>query len=612
MHYYKVCLIGKRAPHFTYSSSEKIELHTLVAVEIRGRRCDACVISEVCKPDFETSHIKSVTPFCFSQFQIETAHFIKSYYSCTLGESLSLFLPFEDREVKPSKYMEFKTQITLSSSQSAAMKELKTYPSALLFAPTGSGKTEVYMKLFEEAVKAGRSCIFLMPEISLTPQMEKRLKAHFGESVAIWHSKLTKRRREETIAKIRSGEVRIVAGPRSALFLPLHDIGLIVVDEEHDDSYKAHNRPRYHARDLALFMGRKLGAKVVLGSATPSASTFARQPVVRIKDPFVRTKKRFIFEKGGYALTPTMLSAIESHKKAGGQMIVFLPTRANFKYLYCESCGYTLECPFCSVGMSLHRHRKQVQCHYCGYAERIPQKCPKCGSVIRADRIGTAEVVEELGERFPDLKIQQFDKDTISTANKLHKALERFSRKETDILVGTQMLAKGHDYADITLAIVLGLDYILALPDYRARERAQALFVQIAGRAGRAREAEVIVQTNQPEFFTEYLGHYEKFLKEELKMREGLYPPTMHLCRLLFSSKEEAKGAAALERVKKRIDSFGKVEIVGAGKAPIERIAGKFRFNILLRSSSRSDLLKVLKAVDDGSFEVDMDPVDFA
>lgn len=293
-------------------------------------------------------------------------------------------------------------------------------------------------------------------------------------------------------------------------------------------------------------------------------------------------------------------------------MLLFLPTRANFKYLYCDNCGFTVECPFCSVGMSLHRNLRAVRCHYCGYTEKIPQSCPECGSIIRSERMGTAEAVELLGEEFPDLKIQQFDKDTITTASKLQKALERFSKKQTDILVGTQMLAKGHDYPDITLAIILGLDYILALPDYRARERALSLFFQIAGRAGRAREATVMVQTNQPEFFAEYIGDYEKFLREELRFREDLYPPSMHLCRLLFASKDERKCEESVSKVKSAIERFERVEIVGAGRAPIEKIAGKYRFNILLRGRKRGDILRTVKAVDDGSFEVDMDPVDFA
>ncbi len=609
--HYEVSLLGRRTSPLTYESGETIEPGRVVNVPLKGKSVSAAILRKVKKPSFPTLPIEEISPLRFADYQLRTARFVAEYYRCEVGEALGLFEPFSVNR-KKAVHSFTSPEISLTPPQRNALEDLRALRSALLFAPTGSGKTEIYMELFSDMLEKGKSVVFLMPEISLTPQMEKRLKVHFGETVAIWHSKLTKKRRTETLDAIREGRVRIVAGPRSALFLPLEEIGLIVVDEEHDDSYKAHNRPRYHARDLALYMGKVLGADVVLGSATPSVVSFAKHPVVRIAEPYIKTKKRYIFEKGGCRLTPTMIEAIREHREMGGQALVFLPTRANFKYLYCENCGYTVECPFCSVGMSLHRHKRVVQCHYCGYAEKIPAACPKCGSIIRSDRIGTAEVVERLKELFPDIRVQQFDRDTITTATRLQKALEKFSKKETDVLVGTQMLAKGHDYADITLAIVLGLDYILALPDYRARERAQSLFVQIAGRAGRAREATVIVQTNQPEFFGEYIGNYEKFLREELDFRQGLYPPSMHLCRLLFASKEEARGMGEVQRIKEAIERFDRVEIVGAGKAPIEKIAGKFRFNILLRSAERSDLLRVVKAVDDGTFEVDMDPVDFA
>ncbi|WP_456449789.1 primosomal protein N' [Hydrogenimonas sp.] len=611
MFHYEVSLLGRRTSPLTYESGETIEPGRVVNVPLKGKSVSAAILRKVKKPSFPTLPIEEISPLRFADYQLRTARFVAEYYRCEVGEALGLFEPFSVNR-KKAVHSFTSPEISLTPPQRNALEDLRALRSALLFAPTGSGKTEIYMELFSDMLEKGKSVVFLMPEISLTPQMEKRLKVHFGETVAIWHSKLTKKRRTETLDAIREGRVRIVAGPRSALFLPLEEIGLIVVDEEHDDSYKAHNRPRYHARDLALYMGKVLGADVVLGSATPSVVSFAKHPVVRIAEPYIKTKKRYIFEKGGCRLTPTMIEAIREHREMGGQALVFLPTRANFKYLYCENCGYTVECPFCSVGMSLHRHKRVVQCHYCGYAEKIPAACPKCGSIIRSDRIGTAEVVERLKELFPDIRVQQFDRDTITTATRLQKALEKFSKKETDVLVGTQMLAKGHDYADITLAIVLGLDYILALPDYRARERAQSLFVQIAGRAGRAREATVIVQTNQPEFFGEYIGNYEKFLREELDFRQGLYPPSMHLCRLLFASKEEARGMGEVQRIKEAIERFDRVEIVGAGKAPIEKIAGKFRFNILLRSAERSDLLRVVKAVDDGTFEVDMDPVDFA
>ena len=609
-YYYEVAILGRKLSLLIYRSDEKVETGRVVDVPLRGKDARGVVLDAAVCPSYATQALTQ-TSYFFSDWQIETARFMAGYYRCQVGEALALFHPYSFLPSHPQR-LDLAWRSTLTPAQSEAANRLAD-GGGLLFAPTGSGKTEVYFELFAQTLKEGKSAIFLMPEISLTPQMQKRLQARFGDLAVIWHSRLSKKKREETLQKIREGTARIVAGPRSALFLPLDNIGLIVVDEEHDDSYKAHTRPRYHARDVALYMGKVLGAKVVLGSATPSATSYARQPVTRIASPYIQTQKRYLFESGGCSLTTDMLARIERHVKAGGQAMIFLPTRANYKYLYCEGCGHTLTCPFCSVGMSLHSKKRAVRCHYCGYAERIPSACPQCGQVMRNDRMGTAEVVALLEENLPNVRVQQFDKDIITTANKLQKALERFAKKEVDVLVGTQMLAKGHDYPDVTLALILGLDYLLAMPDYRARERAMSLFVQIAGRAGRSREAEVVVQTNQPDFFRDFLNDYEGFLKEEIADREGLYPPHAFLCRLLFSAKDFQQGETALRRVETALRSLGGLaEVVGAGQAPIERIAGKWRFHILLRSASRANLLKAVSAVEDGRFEVDIDPVDFA
>ena len=612
MKYYEIAILGKRIFPLTYQHKNHLKQGVLVNVTLQKRKVKGVVLCEVEKPNFLVVDIEEIEPLCYQKWQLELAAFISEYYRCQIGEALQLIVPYLCDCPNTNQATHIKNTVKLTPSQEIAFKELLKRDLSLLFAPTGSGKTEIYIKLFEEVLNEGGSALFLMPEISLTPQMQKRLEAYFGKKVAIWHSKLTKLKRQNVLESIRNGIISIVAGPRSCLFLPMKNLKLIVVDEEHDDSYKSHSRPRYHARDLALWIGKQRKARVVLGSATPSATSFSKFPIVQITKPYIKAKKRYIFEDGVCSLTSNMLKEIEYHHTNGGQVVIFLPTRANFKYLYCDNCSYSIMCPFCSVGMSLHRFRRVVQCHYCGYAEKIPSSCVKCGSIIRSDRIGTAEVVEQLREYFEDIKVEQFDKDTITTASKLQKVLDRFAKKETDILVGTQMLAKGHDYPDVTLAIILGLDYILALPDFRARERAQSLFVQIAGRAGRTREATVIVQTNQIDFFKEYIGKYDKFLQEELEYRDGLYPPSMYLCRLLFASKNETKAKEEVEHIKSKIEKFNLVEIVGAGKAPIEKIAGKFRFNILLRSSKRADLMRVVKAVDDGSFEVDMDPIDFA
>jgi primosomal protein N' (replication factor Y) len=502
---------------------------------------------------------------------------------------------------------------SLSPAQQQAYETLLTKERALLFGVTGSGKTEIFIALMAQTLSEGKTAIFLMPEISLTPQMEKRLRVYFGNVVVMWHSKITKKKKEQIIEGIERGEVRIVAGARSALFTPVRNLGLLIVDEEHDDSYKAMTRPRYHARDVAILMGQRLGARVVLASATPSTGSYHKYDVVWLKRPFIETKKRYRFVTGE-GVTRTIVEAIEHHYRARGQSLVFLPTRGNFKYLYCQNCGTTHTCPYCSVGMALHRKDRHLKCHYCNYTEAIRESCLACGySPLSSERMGTQEAIEELTEAIPGITIEQFDKDSITTAAKLKKALKRFESGESQVLLGTQMLAKGHDYAAITLSVIMGLDYISGLADYRARERAMSLLVQIAGRSGRAKEAEVVIQTGNPDFYRPYLGDYTTFLRDELAfLKAGRYPPFAHLARILIAHKDESKASKITLDTVTALKVFDAIEIVGHGKAPVERIANKYRFTILLRSEQRTPLLKALHAVDRREIEVDMDPVEFS
>ena len=616
----------------TYHSEEEITPFSSVIVPFHNRETSGTVIEAVEKPAFDTLPVAGMTGFFFSPSQMKTARFVADYYCCSLGEALGLFVPFEgEREegCRGDNGMEdiasatsatsiasttppTTSTITLSPVQQQALDFLKQHPVALLFGDTGSGKTEIYMKRFAEVIAEGKRALFLMPEISLTPQMQGRLEAHFGDAVVMWHSKLTKLQKERALEKLRSGEAKVVAGPRSALFLPVEELGLIVVDEEHDDSYKSSSRPRYHARDMAIYVGTLLKVPVILGSATPSLTSYAKFPRFRLRGGHFEAARRYIFEPHTERITPLIERYVAQTLEKKEQGIVFIPTRANFKYLICDSCGFTYECPYCSVGMSLHRSARAVKCHYCGYSEPIPAKCPKCnhGDLV-SSRLGTAEAVEQFRERFPDAAVEQFDRDVITTQKKLKEALKRFNDGETDLLVGTQMLSKGHDYHDVTLAVVLGMDNLLNLSDYRAREKALSMLVQIAGRSGRKKAATVIVQSFHEEFFAAYLGAYERFLEDEKPFREGMYPPYKKLCRLLFSHKNGLKAREAMEETAERLRRAGTVEIVGHGPAPIERIAGKYRFQILLRSDKSTDLIRAVRASRHPMAEVDMDPVEF-
>ena len=578
------------------------------------------MLKEVEKPEaFETSEVFEVLDNYYSEVQIEIAKFISSYYFSSLGEALALFMPrrfgnTEQENGNDSDVRCYRTYglPTLSTDQQKAYESLVNKEKALLFGVTGSGKTEIFINLMAKTIEEGKQCVFLMPEISLTPQMQTRLEKYFGKRVVMWHSKLTKKQKEKHLEAIYAGEVDIVAGARSALFTPLEKLGLIIVDEEHDDSYKSMMKPRYHARDMAVYIGSKVGAKVLLASATPSLSSYHKYEVVRLKKPFIETKKHYHFVEGT-SLTNAMVKRIDENFQAGEQSLMFVPTRGNFKYLYCQKCGVTHLCPFCSVGMALHRKVRHLKCHYCNYTEAIRTVCTHCGhEPLQSERMGTQEVKEMVEHGIPNLVVEQFDRDSISTATKLKKALKRFEEKESHLLLGTQMLSKGHDYANITLSVILGIDYILGLGDYRARERAMSLLIQIAGRSGRAKSADIIIQSANADFFKMYINDYEAFLKDEMMFVEDMYPPFVSLARILISHvKEEKAGKITLDTVTK-LKEFEGVEIVGQGKAPIERIANKFRFNILLRCDKRSVLLKALHEVNNPLIEIDMDPVEFS
>ena len=616
LHYYKVVLYKSSAPILTYASSEAIALGRVVMVQVKTQEKVAIVYEETSKPSFDTSKIAVITSKYYNPFQMQVARFIAMYYFSSFSEAISLFVAtsltpkIEDREVGNVGDLQIPL---LSLGQQQAYDALLPKDKALLFGVTGAGKTEIFIALMIDILQKGKNSIFLMPEISLTPQMEKRLKIYFGTQVEMWHSKLSKKKKETILQGIAEGRVRIIAGARSALFVPLPKVGLIIVDEEHDDSYKSSTRPRYHARDVAVLMADKLGAKVLLASATPSIGSYYKYAVVKLDKPYIQTKKVYHFITGD-SINHSILEALQQHYHRDKQSLLFLPTRGNFKYLYCQQCGKTHLCPYCSVGMSLHRKFRHLKCHYCNFTEAIVDTCTQCGyAPLRSHRMGTVEAIEIISEAIEGIKIEQFDKDSISTSKKLKEALQRFETGQSHLLLGTQMLSKGHDYANITLCVIMGLDYILGLADYRARERAVSLLFQIAGRSGRSQEAQVLVQTADPAFFQTYLSDYEIFIKDELAFLEMAgYPPFVFLARILIAHKDQAKaGKTTLDTVTK-LKAFEQIEIVGSGKAPIERVANKFRFHILLRAKDRIALLKALHSVANRAIEIDMDPVSFS
>lgn len=614
MNHYNTSLLNSPLEPLTYKSGLVLKTGTVVKVKVQQREQLGVVISSCEKPEFECLEIVEILDTYYCDIQLKTASFISSYYFCSLGEALGIMVPFKSSIPQASsKNMSIKSIINLSPKQSQALYFLEQYPVSLLFGDTGSGKTEIYMKLFAKMMSQGKRSIFLMPEISLTPQMSRRLEEHFGSSVVTWHSKLTPAQKQKALDKIHSGEAYIVAGPRSTLFLPLENIGVIAVDEEHDDSYKSSSRPRYNARDMAIYTGKQHDAKVVLGSATPSLSSYEKFPFIRLKGGYFSASKEFVYEKAQESLSPTILSSITKALKEKKQSIIFIPTRANFKYLICKECGHTAKCAFCSVGMSIHQKTNSLRCHYCNFAQAVPQKCQECGGAeLTSSRMGTAEITKELRDIYPNATIEQFDRDTITTNKKLNATLERFNKQEIEILVGTQMLSKGHDYHSVAVAIVLGLDNILNASDHRAREKALSTLLQVAGRSGRKESAKVVVQSFNEEFFKSFIDDYELFLQDEKRYKIGLYPPYKKLCRVLFSHKNGIKAMEAMETMRQKLLLQHEVEVVGAGKCAIERVADKFRFEILLRADNTHSIIKAIRQSKSELAEIDMDPVEFS
>ncbi len=617
MKYYKLCILKLPLEQsFTYAFDESLdnsELKNGELVQINFARKKtpqiAMVLDEDLNPskDYKIKQILSKENKYLSDFSKDVSEFIRQYYVCSLSEALSVFIPYEfyDRSLEK---LDIKTNIRLSEFQNEAYDFIKTKKASLLFGDTGSGKTEIYIKLIAKALKQGKDIAFLMPEISLSPQMEQRLRLCFGDLVGIWHSKISKKKKSEILQGIKEKKIRILAGARSTLFLPFNDLGLIIIDEEHDNSYKSDAKPRLNVRDLSLYIASKYDIKVVLGSATPSLNTFYKVPFFRLKKSYYKSEKHIFYDTSLNNLSPFVLDKLQSCIESKHQAIVFLPTRANFKYQVCSSCGASVECPFCSVSMSLHKNDLSLKCHYCGFSEKIPEFCPKCKTgIIRNFRIGTAQIQEELSQYFNKFCVEKFDTDTIRTDKQLRKVLNDFNKNKIDILVGTQMLSKGHDYHNVKLCVILGIDSILNMPSYKARENALSLLTQLAGRTGRKGVGEVIIQTKNQDFFRYYLGSYQKLLKDELSFRKDLYPPFKKIAKITMSNKNPDCAKKELENLSKLLDNFEGVELVGLSPARVFKVANDYRYEMLLRSSSPAKLLPCLHFLNQKKASVDMD-----
>ncbi len=533
--------------------------------------------------------------------------------------------PLSSQPVAPTQ------PLTLNEAQSAAFTELQTENRSnqtfLLHGVTGSGKTEVYMQAMAQVLESGKSVIALVPEISLTPQTASRFIGRFGERVAVLHSRLSDGERFDQWHRIQKGDAHIVIGPRSAVFAPVKDLGLLIIDEEHSDSYKSDTAPRYHAREVAQKRTELANCPLILGSATPSLESFfqaqqgnykllslpsrvldRKMPEVHIVDMRNELKKgnRTIFsEHLRYAI------ALRLTKQE--QIILFLNRRGHSNYVFCRTCGYAERCENCSISLTFHFDTKKLVCHHCGHKRDTHPSCPDCGSpaidYFGRRGFGTETVEREVQKAFPTANIKRFDADSTAKKNAHQHILEEFQHQKIDILIGTQMVAKGLDFPNVTLVGVIVADTALNLPDFRAGEHTFSLLTQVAGRSGRAEAAgEVIIQTYMPDHYCisdaqthDYVGFYEK----EVEARSALqYPPFSHVATLLLRGKNENEVIDAANTVGGHLkiwqaDEFPEVIILGPAPAPLSKIDGKFRWRFLLRSKNVKKISQLLQRLND-------------
>ena len=488
----------------------------------------------------------------------------------------------------------------------------------LLHGVTGSGKTEVYLNLIAENLKQGKSSVFLVPEISLTPQMLSQLRARFGGAVAILHSGLSAGERFDEWWRMRSGEAKIVVGARSAVFSPLENIGVIIIDEEHDGSYASETAPRYNTFDVALLRAEYNGCKLVLGSATPSVETYMHaragdynlikltkrinsRPMPEIT---VADMRREVHRGNNSFFSAALRRELEQTLADGNRAILFLNRRGYSRSVICTECGYVAKCESCDVALTYHHEEHCLKCHYCGASYRMLTACPECGSrKLTYAGTGTQRIAAELGKMYPSARILRMDNDTTSGKEGHYKILKAFSERQADILVGTQMIAKGHDFPAVTLVGILDADMSLHFSDYRSGERTFQLITQVAGRSGRAEEpGKVVLQTFSPEndvlrFAVRY--DYEGFYRNGISLRAAaMFPPFSKIVRVLVSGEDEKKTVDTLRAVylpleKLYRENADKFLFFNRMHAPIRRIQNKFRYQVLMRISDTSVLPEI-------------------
>ncbi len=628
---------------FTYSVPDGMEVMVgcRVSAPFGSRQLTGLVVSTPAAPPEGVGEIKSVKRVIDKQALVDDAtldlaRWMARMYMCSLGEALFTILPGGRREGE-SDDLPLEDDVLeheLAPQQQDAVRAIEATDggSFYLFGVTGSGKTDVYLHAARSVTSRGKGVIYLVPEISLTHQVVRVFRRTYKSRLAVLHSGLTPSQRLSEWLRVMGGDVDVVIGARSAVFAPLRRLGLIVIDEEQEGAYKSGTTPRYHARQVAMYRAAREKARLVMGSATPSLEAYhfmgegklvpLRMPD-RLSGGAMPSLEIVDMRAQQGPLSQALLDAISRTASEGRQAILFL-NRRGFSYLFhCRSCGYEMACPHCSVAMTYHKERGRMICHYCGSSAAPITVCPTCGSLdVGYSGFGTEGIEEELARNFPQLVVRRIDTDAVRKKRVLQQLLSDFRKGAVQVLVGTQMVAKGLDFPGVKLVGIINADTGLQLPDFRAAERTFSLLVQVAGRAGRALpDGKVLIQTFRPGSPSVRLaqqGKLEEFYAEELQARRQLgFPPFSRLIRVLLRGRNRQKTLAAINELTAELSTrlAETAETMGPAECPLARISGNYRYHTILRTlrfseahSRVSRVLETWRAPGGVYVEVDVDP----
>jgi len=637
-----VCLPLSRT--FVYRLTEPVEVGCRVLVPFRKREEDGFVVSirSDAPPGLQIQPIVKAVDLqpLIDDDVFKLCRWISDYYLAPWGEVLKAALPpgitpgarapvpqrpssnrksaGSDQPIASRHQTAGPSLTTDQLNALFAIQETEGFHTVLLHGVTGSGKTEVYIRATEHYIARGKTCLILVPEIGLTPQLTARFAQRFSDQTAILHSSLTKRQRIDEWIRIRTGSAAIVIGTRSAVFAPLQNLGLVVVDEEHETTYKQEELPRYNARDTAVMRAKLSGCAAVLGSATPSMESFrnaeARKYVyvpmtARVEDrplpdvEIVNMREEYEAAEEPVIFSRRLLQAAAERLERREQIMILLNRRGFSAFLLCRHCGYTFNCTACSVSMTFHKAISKLLCHYCGLAKTPPARCTKCDSeYIYYVGEGTEKIEAELKQIFPDACIGRIDRDTMRHIRDYERVLGGFRNGDIDVLVGTQMIAKGHDFPNVTLVGVVAADAALSLPDFRAAERTFQLLTQVAGRSGRGdRPGEVVIQSYFPDHYAFQLActqRFEDFYARESRYRKAMfYPPFTSLAGIMILDRDASAASRLARKVSDFLDSIrtDSIRVLGPAPAPLEKLKKVFRHQLLIKSPSRPDLHETLR-----------------